>query len=355
MRKRNSMKPTKIETVVQAPAKSEPANGELPNIFRKSVRYDYYDDRDTVTIEPHEIHPVTLATLYETDSKNRGENIDPKLLQEQADFLKCATNPFTGVPIVDSIYDAAIKGVTAYGDIPLTDPANACNTTDRLRMCAIDAAFRNYALNGINTVIRDANNLFYKILADEIVKAGLKTKVVLTDVGFGVSPFVLEYDRKDDELITHPVFCSALFTSYTFGALQESNTNNDISRYNRYTTDIPIDTIVDRSNIVGNMPGNLIDLRVYENCTDFWSLLISILPIFEMNYNAMMTATANNQANIYRQDLVDAFIRAYAAAQPMVISAMENLIYVLWCESEIYTTAKYGGRRPEDSSNTFLF
>lgn len=345
MRKRNpktrigTLKQASAEpTVVNIPAQT---NGNLPNIFRKQTKYDYYDDRETVSIEPHEIYPATVALLYNVDAKTRGENIDPQVLQEQADVIKYVTNPFTGEPICKSIYTTALDHVSGFNNIPLADPNNPFNTTDRLRVTAIDAAFRNYALNAINTVIRDANNIFYTALAQKITSAGLKTKVVLTD-GMAyemAAPFILDYNSEDDEIVAHPVFSSQLFTKYTFGTLLTSYEPD--CNYRHTPSYNPID-----NNNIRSIQGNLVDLSIYESCKDFWSLVMSILPIFEMNYNALVQTMANTRCNIYRQNLVDIFFKAYAEVQPIVISAMENLVYVLWCESDIYVAAKYGGTKP---------
>lgn len=348
MRKRNT-KSSRLESVKPLPADPAPtcvpaqADGKLPSIFRKAVKYDPYDDRETINIEPHEICPATLSLLFGTNSKNRGENIDPTLLQEQADILKCVTNPFTGEPIAESIYTTALDHVAGFDNVPLINPDNPYNTTDHLRKSAVDAAFRNYAINGINTVIRDANNIFYTALAHKIADAGLRTKVVLTTDMYGMTPFVLEYNSDNDELIGHPVFSSTLFTRYSFGTiLTDSRPDTEYSRYRNEVTN----RVVDPNNTNAAIPGNLIDLRTYEECKDFWALVISILPIFEMNYNAVVQAMSVNKYALPHQELVSIFLKAYAEVQPVVVSAMENLVYVLWCESEIYASGKYGGAKP---------
>lgn len=274
-------------------------------------------------------------------------------------FIFVTSNPITGNPIMvddpvgkkDEEYDAYnVYAATELSVTNMTDQfVNTLNSVldknprildshiARNRLNAdMYAAFHNMAVAAFTKLYVHANHMFMIAVRNSFERLAKEIGIESVTVVPSYCSLSCTFDSIESKisklrLAIPNVFDLNLLLNYTDG-YQYNNPRLDFRGSIYGATSLPIAEYTKSSYNVGV----LCDLSSY-NELDFTLMLAPVLPIMGQNFNLFNQLLVDFESrtsisNELRPIIVDYLLTSYNTVQAGLINAIENTVYVLWCE-----------------------
>lgn len=238
-------------------------------------------------------------------------------------FIKAGINPFTGKELElgrSPLFEVDHRILSNVGDMMAQYKKEATDSYQPISPADVAAvrnivrhAFASYAYNAINQVVNYANFDFSERVKNAYSSKDLK---VIGDIIYGFRRY--EASDTDDK-----IFC--VF-----------DINKIVKFSPRLHADYKYGAYLEEEELSSIFSGALLDLINYMNY-DLGTILLMVIPIMETSYNRFFDMININ----FGSDYFEGLLSIYNESQAVLITALENVITMLYREALIY--AKAGG------------